>query len=83
MAELLRFVDVGEYHEPDFAGPHVTDLREWTELVRRLSIPHYEEARLYWSRARSDGYFDGANEIIIYSEGFLKGMIEKYGEETD
>lgn len=82
MAELLQFIDVGQYHEPDFAGPHASDLREWSELVRRLTIPHYEQARLYWSRAQEDGYFDGANEILIYTQGFLKKLIEKYGDDV-
>ena len=82
MAQLLHFVDVGEHHEPDFKGPHVKDLREWTELARRLTIPYYEQARLYWHPAHDDGYFDGANEILIYTERFLKELVEKYGDDV-
>lgn len=81
MAELLQFIDIGAYHELDFAGPHVNDLREWSELARRLTIPYYEQARLFWEQAQSDGYFQDANEILIYTEEFLKELIEKYGND--
>jgi hypothetical protein len=81
MAHLLYFIDVGAYHEPDFTEPHTRDLREWAELSRRLTIPYYEQARLYWQRATDGGYFDGANEILIYTENFLQKLIEEYGED--
>ena len=80
MAELLQFVDFGHYHEPEFAGPYVTDLREWAELTRRLTIPFYEEARLYWSEAIDAGDFDSINEIALFTEDFLRDLIRKYGD---
>jgi hypothetical protein len=82
MAQLLRFIDVGKHHEPVFSGPHATDLREWSELARRLTIPHYEQARLYWDLAQSGGYFQDANEILIYTEKFLKELIEQYADDV-
>jgi hypothetical protein len=80
MAQVLSFVDPGPYHEPSFSGPGVSDLREWVELVRRLSIPFYEEARLYFSEAEAEGDFQDANEILIYSEVFLRQLIKNYAE---
>lgn len=56
----------------------VRDVREFVEFARRLTIPHYEEARKYWSSANSDGFFYGGNEIWIYLPQTLKSLIERY-----
>jgi hypothetical protein len=82
IVEMLSFIDVGDYHQRDYRGPTASDLREWTEVARRLFIPHYEEARLYWDRARADGFFEGANELWPYLPSTLELLIERYGEET-
>jgi len=79
---LLLKVDPGPYHMPDYKSPPVRDLREWAELVRRLQFPHYEEARRYWKAAKDDGFFDGANEMLVYSAGMLKAIIKQYGGRT-
>ena len=50
------------------------------ELVRRLTIPHYEEARLYWDKAKQNGFFEGANEIWVYLPNNLRDLIQEYGE---
>jgi hypothetical protein len=81
MAHLLRCTDIGDYHDPDFRNPRIVDLRQWAELVRRVSIPYYEEARLYWTKATDDGYFDGANEIRIYTQDFLRTLVEEYAHD--
>ena len=79
MAYILKFLDMGSIHDPDFRGTELTDIRQYVETVRRLTIPYYEEARLYWDRAREDGYFESANEIWVYAVGNLKRLIETYG----
>lgn len=81
VVEMLSFIDVGHYHRPEYHGPDVADLREWTEVARRLFIPHYEEARLYWDRALADGFFEGANELWPYLPETLQKLIEQYGED--
>lgn len=78
---LLMLLDPGPRHLPEFTGPGVRDVREWVELFRRLHIPYYEEARLYWDRAEKDGYFDGANELCMYLPDNLKQLIERYGKQ--
>jgi len=50
----------------------------FTELFRRLHIPYYEEARIYFDEARSDGFFEGHNEFTIYSQPNLINIIEEY-----
>lgn len=81
MPELLRFIDVGPLLEDEYRGPRVKDLREWVELTRRLTIPHYEEARLYWDQAREDGMFDGANEVSPYLPEKLEQIAKRYRTE--
>jgi hypothetical protein len=58
----------------------VKDIWEFAELVRRLTIPYYEEARQYWNRAETDGVFDGANEVSPYTQRTLRHVIDTYGE---
>lgn len=76
--ELLKFLDLGSIHEPDYKGIRVRDVREFVEFMRRLTIEYYEEARKYWGKAESNGYFDGANEISVYLSDNLRILIERY-----
>ena len=71
-------LDIGPYHDRDYGGPHLTDLREFTEIMRRLTLPYYEETRQYWGQAMKDCYFADANEIYIYLPNNLRRMIEHY-----
>lgn len=80
MANILRFLDIGPYHDPDNKGSRIVDIREYVEIVRRFTIAYYEEARQYWDEAQSDGYFDGGNELWIYEVDNLKRLVERYGE---
>lgn len=80
MANILRFLDIGPYLNPDYKGTDITDMRQYVETVRRLTIPYYEEARLYWQRALDDGYFQDASELWIYGVSNLKRLIEIYGD---
>jgi hypothetical protein len=80
MSFLLHFLDIGRHHDPSRNYIGKVNISEYVELVRRLTIPYYEEARLYWEMAKNDGYFDGENEISIYSVNFLKGIIDKYSK---
>jgi len=58
---LSSWIDVGKWHNPNYDGPHVRDLREWTSLFRRLHIPYYEEARHYTGRPLSANPSLGTN----------------------
>ncbi len=84
LPKLYRFIDAGPMHDPKRTYvPEVRDLREFMEILRRLTIPYYEEARLYWNDAKHDNYFDGANEVWIYLPKNLKNLIKKYGNENN
>ncbi|MFT3796522.1 hypothetical protein [Flavobacterium sp.] len=80
---LASLLDVGRFHERDYSGPEVTDFAEFAELMRRLTIPYYEEARQYWNRAMHDGYFYDQNEIYLYLPDSLMSMIEHYQTEDE
>jgi len=77
-AFLYKFLDVGPYHQEKFEKHSIKDLREYVELMRRLTIPYYEEARQFWNKAMEDGYFGDSNEVYIYIPENLKNMIKNY-----
>lgn len=80
MAQLYALLDIGPYHDPHGQCVlQVANIREYMEVLRRLTLPFYEEARLYWNDAQSDGYFDGANEVGIYLPSTLENLISRYG----
>lgn len=41
----------------------IADVPAYVEIIRRLHLPYYEEARSYHEDAVQDGYFDGKNEL--------------------
>jgi hypothetical protein len=74
-ARVLAFLDPGEILDPDQErGCRVTDMRAFVEIMRRLYIPHYEEARPFMDAARRDGLIGGEP----YSQQTLHAMIERY-----
>jgi hypothetical protein len=61
----------------------VASLYEWGELVRRLHVPHYEEARQYWADAEADGFFSGPAKHAPYSQVTLLSILSQYGHGGD
>jgi hypothetical protein len=68
LVKLLKVLDAGIYHDPKFIGAQIkpANIRNYVETFRRLHLPYYEEARLYWDQAAEDGSLDGINEIAIF-----------------
>lgn len=60
-------------------GQRVKSNEEFSEIVKRLHVAYYEEARIYWSQAREDGFFDGANEVWPYLPEISLQLINRYG----
>jgi len=52
------------------------EITEFTEIMRRLYLPYWEEARQYWEQAFSEGFHDKCG----FSENDLKSIIAEYGE---
>lgn len=76
--QLLSLIDIGLYHNSDYTGPGIKDFREYVEFTRRLTLPYYEEARMYWDQAISDGFISDESEISIYMPDYLQRMIAEY-----
>lgn len=76
---ILSVIDPGIYHQENYRGPRIRDMREWAEFLRRLHLPYYEEARRYWDRAMAE-YFDDVNEVRMFMPDYLKDMIEHFEE---
>lgn len=75
---LLAFVDRGRFIDGNYPGPRVRNLREWAEIVRRLTIPYYEEARLYLGEARYDEQIEGLDADALYAPDTLKGVVKRH-----
>ncbi len=78
---LLSFLDWGPYVTPEYKGPRVKDIREFVAFMRRLTIPYYEEARVFFDKALAEGIMDPSIVEGIYEPESLKEIVEKYGEE--
>ncbi len=56
----------------------VKDEAELVEVIRRLHVPYYEEARKLHNEAERDGFFDGENELTRYLTETSKNIVKKY-----
>lgn len=78
---LASFLHLGFMHDPDnIVGCRITDFKEFSHFMRRLTIPKYEEASKYFPQALSDGIIGDENELCIFSEETLSYIIEKCKE---
>jgi len=53
------------------------DMTSFIEIMRRLYLPYWEEARQYWERAFKDGFHDKC----CFSENDLLSIIDEYGKQ--
>lgn len=58
-----------------FFKKNLADPNELSEIIRRIHIPHYEEARVYLARSIRDGIADSIDD----SQRDLLRVIEEYG----
>jgi hypothetical protein len=61
----------------------VASLDEWCELVRRLHLPHYEEARQYRQDAEADGFYERPEGQPPYGQAALLNLLARYGHGAD
>lgn len=81
LAYFLSFVDVGAIHDKEGTSvPGVKDLRNWTDTLKRLHLPLYEEARRHFQEAERDGFYAGDNEVAPYTQDKLERVIGEYEE---
>ena len=67
LLQMLELSEEGVYK--------LADIKELIGIIRRLHLPYYEEARLYWKDALRDGFHDGCS----FNENTLRGIIKEYG----
>lgn len=79
LADLLSIIDVEKVFMKDNDDVHFVNDEEFSEIFRRLQIPYYEEARMYWHIAEQDGYINYNSNILAYTPENLKILINKYG----
>jgi hypothetical protein len=61
--ELLCRIDIGEHIRKEYERPRAKDLREYLEIMKRLTIPYYEEARILIKRALSEDFIS-PNDLL-------------------
>jgi len=84
LPRILGMIDRGPLIDKPHDVPHVRNLQEWAEFVRRLALPFYEEARLYWKQAEAAGRLDGErNHVYLYSQEFLRSIIDEFAPKSD
>lgn len=80
MARILSFLDEDIY-EKTYSDCPITDMRNYVNTVRRLTIPYFEEAIQFWNDAKNDGYFANVNDVQVYEADTLKALIVKYSSD--
>lgn len=78
---FLPWIDDGPWISEEYKGPQIHSMRELSELIRRLTLPYYEEARLYFNEAISDGVIDDPENPHTYTcPGYLRRVAERYSK---
>jgi hypothetical protein len=57
----------------------IQDVGEFVDFIRRVQLPHYEEARRLFSKSELLEALADANEFYPYIPETLKALIERYG----
>ena len=78
---LASFLDLGLMHDANHRiGCRISNFRQFTDFAKRLTIPYYEEARLYIPTAIQDGFCSDCNELALYTPDYLRRIIERYAQ---
>jgi hypothetical protein len=54
------------------------DRTEFRDIIRRIHVEYYEEARRYWPRALQDGVIQEMNKGSKYDPDFSLSLIQRY-----
>ena len=73
-----RLSEVVDNPSARFLGIRVVDVKEYAELLRRIKMPHFEEARLYFQKAKADHFFAPDDREYMFDKNKLKLLIEEY-----
>ena len=79
-ARLLTFLDPPLAADAGGAAHGVASPREYAELLRRLYVPYYEEARQYWVAAMRDCAPGDAAAVAALAPEALQALVERHAE---
>lgn len=80
LTDLLSFLSAGPY-SGDRGVVRVADFDGYVDLVRRVQIPFYEEARQYWHTERTRELLGGASYAYPYLPDLLEHIANQDPEE--
>jgi len=74
LSYLMSFLSVGSLRaDPEHpTRTQVANIDEFVDLVRRLHVPHYEEARRHFDNGGVHEAMSDANEVYPYTEKVLR-----------
>ena len=74
LTQLLAFLSLGPLLGPSDAMPRVRDFDEFVDLLRRLQVPYYEEARPHFGdRRRTRGPCRRKRVVPVHTDGARSG----------
>ncbi|MFA7056641.1 MAG: hypothetical protein WC155_03655 [Candidatus Cloacimonadales bacterium] len=78
---LLSFYSIGPlkralYPDEGSSKSRIFDNDEFIDLIRRVQIPYYEEARQYFNKGEVVEYYSDNHEYAPYLPHILKKIIE-------
>lgn len=82
LAWMLAFLSPGPLHHPR-NSPRIRDFDEFVDVLRRLQVPHYEQARQYWHVPEVGDRWSDANEVYPYTPDQLAQIVEVGEAHTD
>lgn len=79
---LMTFLNPGCFRsltpESHYNSCRILNFYEFTDFARRLTIPYYEEARIYFEETLEDG-INFCDEETVFEEMNLLAIIRRYG----
>jgi hypothetical protein len=81
LSYCLTFLSLGPVITNNGSEDHcdIQDFGEFTDFVRRVQVPYYEEARRLYSNSQLLEDLSDANEFYPYIPERMKAFIERYG----
>lgn len=74
--KILSMLTYGPLSGAAGQNPGVADMDEFVDLVRRVQIPYYEEARRRFGEQDVQDHWQGANEVRPYMQDALQAIIK-------
>ena len=74
LTAMMSYGSLANTHRGE--GPKLADLDEFTDFLRRVQIPFYEEARPYFSTDAVMEHFHGSSQTRPYMQDALQTILQ-------